>query len=105
MTADPTATALVTAEGWLDHSGTPGSPSPRSAAGGGPIGSMPEMFGYHVPAEQAITLVTEIVRSPIRLIDTSNGYSDGESERRIGEGIRRIGGLPPGYWVSTKVDG
>ena len=58
-----------------------------------------------MPAEQAITLVTQILRSPIRLIDTSNGYSDGESERRIGEGIRRVGGLPPGYWISTKVDG
>jgi len=63
------------------------------------------MFGYHVPAEQAITLVTEILASPIKVIDTSNGYSDGESERRIGEGIKRVGGLADGHWIATKVDG
>jgi D-threo-aldose 1-dehydrogenase len=105
MTADPTATPSVTTERWLRPLGNTGLTVSAVAAGGGPIGSMPEMFGYHVPAEQAITLVTEILRGPIRVIDTSNGYSDGESERRIGEGIRRIGGLPAGYWVSTKVDG
>ncbi|MGI3781525.1 MAG: aldo/keto reductase [Janthinobacterium lividum] len=66
---------------------------------------MPEAFGYHVPAAQAITLVTEILKSPIRVIDTANGYSDGESERRIGEGVRQVGGLPDGWWISTKVDG
>jgi D-threo-aldose 1-dehydrogenase len=66
---------------------------------------MPEMFGYDVPAEQAITLVTEILASPIKVIDTSNGYSDGESERRIGEGLKRAGGLRDGHWIATKVDG
>ena len=105
MSADPTAAPSVLAEGWLRPLGNTGLTVSAVAAGGGPIGSMPETFGYDVPAEQAITLVTEILRSPIRLIDTSNGYSDGESERRIGEGIRRVGGLPPGYWISTKVDG
>ena len=105
MTADPTAPPSVVTEGWLRPLGNTGLTVSAVAAGGGPIGSMPEMFGYDVPAEQAITLVTQILRSPIRLIDTSNIYSDGESERRIGEGIRRVGGLPPGYWISTKVDG
>ena len=101
MTTDPS----VTTRDWLRPLGNTGLIVSAVGAGGSPIGSMPEAFGYDVPAEQAITLVTEILRSPIRLIDTSNGYSDGESERRIGEGIRRVGGLPDGYWIATKVDG
>jgi len=66
---------------------------------------MPEMFGYDVPDEQAISLVTEILRSPIQVIDTANIYSDGESERRVGAGIARAGGLRDGHWIATKVDG
>jgi hypothetical protein len=38
-------------------------------AGGGPIGSLPEMFGYDVPADQAITPIAEILRSPKRPIN------------------------------------
>jgi D-threo-aldose 1-dehydrogenase len=90
---------------WLRPLGPTGLIVSAVALGGAPLGSRPEIFGYHVPAEQAISLVTEILRSPIRVIDTSNGYSDGESERRIGEGIMRAGGLRDGHWISTKVDG
>jgi D-threo-aldose 1-dehydrogenase len=64
---------------------------------------MPEVFGYDVPREQAIALVGEILTSPVLVIDTANGYSSGESERRIGEGIRRAGGLMSGHWIATKV--
>ena len=103
MTAADVTPALP--NDWLRPLGATGLITSAIVAGGAPIGSMPEMFGYDVPAEQAIGLVTEILRSPIRLIDTSNGYSDGESERRIGEGIRRSGGVPSGHWISTKVDG
>jgi D-threo-aldose 1-dehydrogenase len=90
---------------WLRPLGNTGLTVSAVAAGGGPIGSMPEMFGYDVPAEQAIDLVTQLLRSPVRVIDTSNGYSDGESERRIGQGIARAGGLPADYLISTKTDG
>lgn len=72
--------------------------------GGGPLGSMPEAFGYAVSEDDAIDLVTAVLASPIRVIDTSNGYSDGESERRIGAGIARVGGLPDDFLVVTKVD-
>lgn len=96
----------VDGPGWLRPLGSTGLIVSAVAAGGGPIGSMPETFGYDVPAEQAIDLVVDILRSPVRLLDTSNGYSAGESERRIGEGLRRLGGaVPDGYLVSTKVDG
>jgi D-threo-aldose 1-dehydrogenase len=57
-----------------------------------------------VPADDAMELLLEVLRSPIRTIDTSNGYSDGESERRIGEAIARAGGLPDDVVVVTKVD-
>ena len=72
--------------------------------GWGPLGSMPEAFGYAVSEDDAIDLVTAVLASPIRVIDTSNGYSDGESERRIGAGIARAGGLPDDFLVVTKVD-
>ncbi len=38
------------------------------------------------------------------MIDTSAGYNEGESERRIGEALRRIGGLPGSVVLATKVD-
>lgn len=95
----------VKRDDWLRELGSTGLTVSAVAAGGAPIGSMPEVFGYDVPAEQAIALVVELLASPIRVIDTANGYSDGESERRIGEGIRRAGGLSDGHWIATKVDG
>lgn len=96
---------IVERSDWLRPLGSTGLTVSAVAAGGSLIGSMPEVFGYDVPAEQAIVLVTEILASPIKVIDTSNGYSDGESERRIGEGIKRAGGLADGHWIATKVDG
>ena len=90
---------------WLRPLGMTGLVVSAVAAGGGPLGSMPEFFGYDVPAEQAISLVTEILDSPIQVIDTANIYSDGESERRVGAGIARAGGLRDGHWIATKVDG
>ncbi|MGW7685999.1 aldo/keto reductase [Kribbella sp. NPDC054772] len=73
-------------------------------AGGSGLGSMPAVFGYDVTREQAVDLVLRLFDSPVSWIDTSNGYSDGESERRIGQAIREYGGLPEGFLVATKVD-
>lgn len=72
--------------------------------GGGPLGGMPRLFGEDTPAERGIATVLAALDSPIRFIDTSNGYSGGESERRIGEALRRAGGLPPDVVIETKVD-
>jgi D-threo-aldose 1-dehydrogenase len=72
--------------------------------GGAPLGSMPENFGHEVAEADAIALVGEVLRSGIRTIDTSNGYSDGRSEERIGRGIAEFGGLPSDVTVITKVD-
>jgi D-threo-aldose 1-dehydrogenase len=72
--------------------------------GGGPLGSMPLVFGYETPEERAIETVLAAFESRIHFLDTAAGYSDGASERRIGEAIRRRGGLPEGFVVATKVD-
>jgi D-threo-aldose 1-dehydrogenase len=72
--------------------------------GGGPLGSMPENFGYEVAESQAVELVRAVLDSEIRSIDTANGYSEGRSEERIGRGIAEYGGLPDDYLVMTKVD-
>ncbi len=102
--ATPAASGINRAD-WLRPLGPTGLTTSALIAGGAPIGSMPEIFGYDVPAEQGISLVEDLLRSPITTIDTSNMYSDGESERRIGAGISRLGGVPADHWIATKVDG
>lgn len=72
--------------------------------GGAPLGGMPENFGYDVSERDAIDLVRAVLDSDIRTIDTSNGYSHGRSEERIGRGIEEYGGLPGDVVVITKVD-
>ncbi len=72
--------------------------------GGAPLGSMPENFGHAVAERDAIDLVRAVLASDIRTIDTSNGYSAGRSEERIGRGIAEYGGLPDDVLVITKVD-
>lgn len=72
--------------------------------GGGPLGGMKENFGYDTPLERAVETVLATFASPITFIDTSAGYTRGESERRIGEAIRRHEGLPEGFVLETKVD-
>lgn len=72
--------------------------------GGAPLGSMPENFGYSVAERDAVDVVKAVLDSDIRSIDTSNGYSDGRSEERIGRGIIEYGGVPADVVVMTKVD-
>ena len=90
--------------GWKRPLGGTGLTVTAICVGGGVLGGMPEIFGYDVPAEDAIAFVQGVLGSPIRFIDTSNGYSGGRSEERIGKGIRRFGGLPDDFLVATKVD-
>ena len=72
--------------------------------GGGPLGSMPETFGYEVPADRGIKTVRRALAGPFNFLDTAAGYSDGESERRIGAALAEAGGLPDGFVLATKVD-
>lgn len=89
---------------WLRPLGATGLTVSAIGAGGGPLGSMPESFGRHVDADEAVATVRRILASPITLLDTSNAYSGGESERRIGKAIAEVGGLPPGFVLATKID-
>ena len=72
--------------------------------GGGPLGSMPENFGYDVSAERGIATARRVLDGRINFLDTAAGYSDGESERRIGAALASTGGLPAGFVLATKVD-
>jgi D-threo-aldose 1-dehydrogenase len=73
--------------------------------GTSPLASMPNLYGYGVDEERAVATVLAMFDSPITFLDTSNGYGeDGTAERRIGEAVRRAGGLPPQVVLATKVD-
>jgi D-threo-aldose 1-dehydrogenase len=89
---------------WNRELGATGLRTTAITVGGGPLGSQPALFGYDTPESQAVALVQAVLASPIRSIDTANGYSEGESERRIGKGIAAAGGLPDDFLVVTKVD-
>jgi D-threo-aldose 1-dehydrogenase len=73
--------------------------------GTSPLASMAELYGYTVEEERAVATVLAAFDSPVNFLDTSNGYGeDGEAERRIGEAVRRAGGLPSHVVLATKVD-
>lgn len=68
------------------------------------LGSQPAVYGYAVTEDEALETLRRVLEGPINFVDTSNGYADGESERRIGTVLRELGGPPSGYVVATKVD-
>jgi D-threo-aldose 1-dehydrogenase len=92
------------AAGWLRGLGRTGLTVSAITVGGAPLGSMPENFGYEVAEADAVALVQAVLASPIRVIDTANGYSSGRSEERIGKAIALAGGLPDDFLITTKVD-
>ena len=69
-----------------------------------PLGDMPETFGFSVAKERAHETLRTVIDSPVNFLDTAAAYGDGESEKRIGEVLRELGGVPPGYVVATKAD-
>ena len=73
--------------------------------GTSPLAGMPHSYGYDVGEERALATVEAVLRSPVNFLDTSNNYgAAGAGERRVGEAIRRFGGLPDGFVLATKVD-
>lgn len=89
---------------WMRPLGSTGLRVSAVCAGGSPLGSMPALYGRDVATDEGVATVRAVLDSPIRTLDTSNGYGDGESERRIGAAIAAHGGLPPDVVVATKVD-
>ena len=69
-----------------------------------PLGDMPETFEYSVSRQRAFETLRSVFASPINFLDTAASYGDGESERRIGELLGEIGGLPKGHVLATKAD-
>ncbi len=69
-----------------------------------PLGDMPETFEYGVDEERAFRTLEAVFESPINFLDTAASYGDGESERRIGEVLKGMGGLPEGVVLATKAD-
>lgn len=73
--------------------------------GTSPLANLPGLYGYDVEEERAVATVRAAFGSPVRFVDTSNGYGlHGEAELRIGAAIREAGGLPADLVVATKVD-
>jgi len=89
---------------WFRPLGRTGLRVSAVCAGGSPLGRLPRLYGHDVSADQGVATVRAVLDSPIRVIDTSNAYSDGESERRIGEALAVSGGVPRDFLVVTKVD-
>ena len=69
-----------------------------------PLGNMPETFEYSVSKQRAFDTLRAVFESPLNFLDTAASYGDGESERRIGEVLEEMGGLPEGYVLATKAD-
>lgn len=90
---------------WRRPLGRTGLEVSALCAGGGVLGSVPQIFGYEVSEQTAGSLLSALMDSPITFLDTSNGYAGGESERRIGAALRERGGAPEGFVIATKVDG
>ncbi|OIQ86611.1 D-threo-aldose 1-dehydrogenase [mine drainage metagenome] len=90
--------------GWTRPLGSTGVSVTAVCAGGSPLGSMPLLYGRDVSRDEGVATVAAVLHSAIRTIDTSNGYSDGESERRIGAALAAVGGKPDDVVVITKVD-
>jgi D-threo-aldose 1-dehydrogenase len=75
---------------------------PPISIGCAPLGNMGDTFGYDVTEEDAVATVIAALQSPIAYIDTAAHYGDGESERRVGLALRKLGGLPAGAVLQTK---
>jgi D-threo-aldose 1-dehydrogenase len=84
--------------------GLTGLPVSSICVGCAPLGDMPETFDYSVSEQRAFETLHAVFGSPLNFLDTAAAYGDGESERRIGEVLREIGGLPDGYVLATKAD-
>jgi len=68
------------------------------------LGSFPAQYGYTIDEETAVGAILESVSAGFTFIDTSNEYGGGESEKRIGAALARLGGVPEGVLIATKVD-
>lgn len=88
-------------QSWLRPLGETGLQVSAVTFGASPLGGLPEadpVAGH----ERGVDVVRQVLASPLRTIDTANGYR--ASERLIGEAIADSGGLADDAVVITKVD-
>ena len=60
--------------------------------GTGPLGGIPQVYGYEVDETQALETWRRTFNSAITFVDTANAY--GDAERRIGVVLEELGGVP-----------
>lgn len=63
---------------------------------------LPALYDNQMTFEEGVAVAMAILDGPFNFVDTSNGY--GDSERQLGEAMRRRGGLPDGFVLASKVD-
>ncbi|GAB3282344.1 aldo/keto reductase [Microbacterium lacusdiani] len=51
-----------------------------------------------------LAMAEAMLSSPFAVVDTSNNYAGGESERALGRALAARGGLAPGHSIVTKAD-
>jgi D-threo-aldose 1-dehydrogenase len=71
--------------------------------GTAPIGHTNNTYGYSVDEERGLATARAIFAGPFNFVDTAAFYGDGRAERFLGTALREIGGLPPGFVLSTKL--
>ena len=84
--------------------GTTGLKVTPLSVGTAALGDMPEVFAYEVAEDEAVGMLREVFTGSINFVDTAASYGDGESERRIGNVLREMGGIPEGWVIGTKAD-
>lgn len=77
---------------------------PTICVGTAPLGDMADVFGFVVPEERAQATLREVFASPLTFLDTAAIYGNGTAERRIGDALRAMGGVPAGRVIATKAD-
>ncbi|WP_198586933.1 aldo/keto reductase [Glycomyces xiaoerkulensis] len=70
--------------------------------GTSPLGRLEDPGDFDSADARAVATVEAVFDSPVNFLDTSNGY--GIAEQRVGAAVRKLGGLPEGFVLQTKVD-
>ncbi len=89
---------------WIRPIGSTGLTASAICVGATALGANAETHRPDEPDPSGVELVGAVFASPLRSIDTSNNYVDGDSERTIGAAIAKHG-LPADFLVMTKADG
>jgi D-threo-aldose 1-dehydrogenase len=72
--------------------------------GTSPLANLPNLYGYDVGEETALTTLRAAFAGHFNFVDTSNGYGNDNAERFFGKVILEMRGLPDGFVLETKVD-